>query len=399
MIDVDARQTLILAILVLFAGKWLTTKIAFLRENNIPEPITGGLLAALMFTLVHLFFDANFEFALQIRDALLLVFFTTIGLSTRISTLIAGGKNLLILLLAVVAYLFIQNAVGVLVIMAQGIMPIKGLLGGSVSLSGGHGTTIAWAPVFANDYGIGSAMEIGITFATFGLIIGGILGGPIARFLIQRNKLEATSDEAIEVGFKYAEPEEQIGVDQILLSMLTIAIAIGIGIELNLLLGVLGFKLPLFVACLFSGIVLTNSIPYILPKLECPAGTPTLSLVSELSLGLFLAISLMSLRLWTITDFIGPIMLVMLAQVTAVVLYAVFVVFRIMGSNYEAAVISSGFTGLSLGATPTAIANMAAVTKHYGAAPLAFIIIPLIGAFFVDLSNSVVIQLFLFFIP
>ena len=395
MIDVDARQTLILAILVLFTGKWLTLKIAFLRENNIPEPITGGLLAALLFTVAHLLFDTTFEFALQIRDALLLVFFTTIGLSTRISTLIAGGKNLVILLLAVTGYLFIQNTVGILTMLAQGIAPIKGLLGGSVSLSGGHGTTIAWAPVFTNDYGVSSAMEIGITFATFGLIIGGILGGPLARVLIQRYQLEATSKEAIEVGFKYEQQEEQIGVDHMLMSMLTIAIAIGMGIELNLLLGVLGFKLPLFVACLFSGIVLTNIIPVILPKLECPAGTPTLSLVSELSLGLFLAISLMSMRLWTIADFLGPIMFVMLAQVTAVILYVVFVVYRLMGSNYEAAVIASGFTGLSLGATPTAIANMAAVTKHYGAAPLAFIIIPLIGAFFVDITNSIVIQTFL----
>lgn len=398
MIDLDPRQTLILAILVLFAGKWLTTKISFLRENNIPEPVTGGLAAALLFTVAHLLFDTSFAFALQIRDALLLVFFTTIGLSTRISTLIAGGKNLVILLLAVITYLFIQNTVGILAVMAQGINPLRGLLGGSVSLSGGHGTTIAWAPVFTNDYGISSAMEIGITFATFGLVIGGILGGPIARFLIQRHKLEATSEEAIEVGFKYEQQEEQIGVDHMLMSMLTIAIAVGIGIELNLLLGVLGFKLPLFVACLFAGIVLTNIIPVILPKVTCPAGTPTLSLVSELSLGLFLAISLMSLRLWTIADFVGPILIVMLAQVTMVVLYVVFVVFRIMGSNYEAAVISSGFTGLSLGATPTAIANMAAVTKHYGAAPLAFIIIPLIGAFFVDLSNSIVIQVFLNFL-
>jgi ESS family glutamate:Na+ symporter len=398
MIDVDARQTLILAILVLFAGKWLTSKITFLRENNIPEPITGGLLAALLFTVAHLLFNATFEFVLQIRDVLLLVFFTTIGLSTRISTLIAGGKNLVILLLAVIAYLFIQNTVGILAMIAQGFAPLKGLLGGSVSLSGGHGTTIAWAPVFTNNYGISSAMEIGITFATFGLIIGGILGGPLARFLIQRHRLEATSEEAIEVGFKYEQQEEQIGVDHMLMSMLTIAIAVGMGIELNLLLGTLGFKLPLFVACLFSGIVLTNIIPVILPKLECPAGTPTLSLVSELSLGLFLAISLMSLRLWTIAEYLGPILLVMLAQVTVVVLYVVFVVFRTMGSNYEAAVISSGFTGLSLGATPTAIANMAAVTKHYGAAPLAFMIIPLIGAFFVDITNSIVIQTFINFL-
>jgi len=395
MIDLDPRQTLIMAILVLFAGKWLTSKVAFLRNYNIPEPITGGLIAALLFTAAHLMFDASFAFALHIRDALLLVFFTTIGLSTRISTLLAGGKNLFILILAVTAYLFIQNTVGILGALIQGFTPAKGLLGGSLSLSGGHGTTIAWAPVFTSDYGVNSAMEIGIAFATFGLVMGGILGGPIARFLIKRHKLEATSEEAIEVGFKYEQQEEQIGVDHILMSMLTIAIAVGIGIELDLLLEMLGFKLPLFVACLFSGIVLTNIMPLISPKLTCPAGTPTLSLVSELSLGLFLAISLMSLRLWTIADYLGPIFYIMLAQITMVILYVNFVVFRLMGSNYEAAVMSSGFTGLSLGATPTAIANMAAVTKHYGAAPLAFIIIPLIGAFFVDLSNSIVIQVFL----
>lgn len=395
MIEVDARQTLILAILALFAGKWLTSKIAFLRENNIPEPITGGLLAALLFTAIHLLGDTSFDFALHIRDALLLVFFTTIGLSTRISVLIAGGKNLFILLLAVIAYLLVQNSVGVLAVMGMGLDPMKGLLGGSVSLSGGHGTTIAWAPVFSTEYGIASAMEIGITFATFGLVIGGILGGPVSRFLIQRHKLEASSDEPIEVGFRYEQHDERISVDAMLMSMLTIAVAVGMGIELNLLLDTLGFKLPLFVACLFSGIVLTNLIPVIFPRLTSPAGTPTLSLVSDLSLGLFLAISLMSLRLWTITEFVGPILVVVLAQVLMVVLYVTFVVFRLMGSNYEAAVISSGFTGLSLGATPTAIANMAAVTKHYGAAPLAFMIIPLVGAFFVDITNSVVIQTFL----
>jgi glutamate:Na+ symporter, ESS family len=198
MIEVDPRQTLILAILVLFFGKWLTKKIVFLRDNNIPEPITGGLVAALLLTVVHLLFDASFAFALHIRDALLLVFFTTIGLSTRISRLLAGGKSLFILVLAVIAYLFIQNTKGILGALVQGFAPITGLLGGSLSLSGGHGTTIAWAPVFTSDYGLSRAMEVGIAFATFGLVVGGILGGPIARFLIQRHKLQATSEEAIE---------------------------------------------------------------------------------------------------------------------------------------------------------------------------------------------------------
>jgi ESS family glutamate:Na+ symporter len=398
MMDIDLRQTLILAILVLYAGKWLTAKLAPLRELNIPEPITGGLLAAVLFTLAHLLFDVTFEFALQIRDALLLVFFTIIGLSTKISTLIAGGKNLAIFLVAVIGFLFIQNTVGILVVMAQGYIPQVGILGGSISLSGGHGTTIAWAPVFAQNYGIASAMEIGIAFATFGLVIGGTLGGPIARFLIRRHQLETTSTESLEVGFKYDQEEEQIGADHMLSSMLTIAIAIGLGMQLNYIVGEMGLKMPLFVTCLFSGIVLTNLIPIVFPKLESPAGTPVLSLLSELSLGLFLAISLMSLQLWTLAEYLAPILLVVLAQVVAVILYVVFVVFPIMGKTYDAAVVSSGFTGLCLGATPTAIANMAAVSKHYGAAPLAFSIVPLVGAFFIDISNSIVIEMLLKFV-
>jgi ESS family glutamate:Na+ symporter len=395
MIDVDIRQTLILAILVLFAGKWLTLKIAFLRELNIPEPITGGLVAALLFTAIHLLFDTTFLFGLQARDGLLLVFFTIIGLSTRFSALLAGGKNLAVLLVAVIGYLFIQNAVGVLAVTLQGYPVLSGMLGGSVSLSGGHGTTIAWAPVFVNDYGFDNAMEIGIAFATFGLVVGGTLGGPIARFLIQRNNLEAESNEALEVGFKFDQQEERIGADHVLSSMLIIAVAIGIGIHLNYLVSGVGLKMPLFVTCLFSGILLTNTIPVLVPRWTSPAGTPALSLMSELSLGLFLAISMMSLQLWTLAEFLAPILVVVLAQVAAVFCYAVFVVFPLMGRNYEAAVIASGFTGLSLGATPTAIANMAAVTKHYGAAPLAFSIIPIIGAFFIDISNSIVIEIFL----
>ena len=148
MIEFDYRRTLILAILVLFAGKWLTRRVAFLQENNIPEPVSGGVLTAVLLAAIYLVFDLAFQFALEVRDGLLLTFFTTIGLSTRIDRLVAGGRALLVLLLLVVAFLVIQNATGALVAALLGFKPLAGLLGGSVSLSGGHGTTIAWAPVF-----------------------------------------------------------------------------------------------------------------------------------------------------------------------------------------------------------------------------------------------------------
>ncbi|MEN8204892.1 MAG: sodium/glutamate symporter [Pseudomonadota bacterium] len=395
MIELDYRRTLILAILVLFAGKLLTRKIAFLQENNIPEPVTGGVLAAALVAAIYLSFDLTFQFALEIRDGLLLTFFTIIGLSTRFDKLIAGGKSLVILLVLVVAFLFIQNTTGALVALVTGFDPLAGLLGGSVSFSGGHGTTIAWAPVFGEDYGYSKAMEAGVAFATFGLVIGGLLGGPIARYLIQRFSLQSSSKDPIEVGFKYEQRGQQIGVDEILMVLLAIAVAIGLGLHLDQLLEYWGIKLPLFVSCLFSGIVLTNIIPLLFKKVPCPSGTPALALMSELSLGLFLAISLMSLRLWELTSLAGPVMLLVFTQVVVVTVYAVFVVYRVMGRDYDAAVISSGFIGLSLGAVPTAIANMSAVTKRFGAANQAFIVIPLIGAFFLDITNSIVIQTFI----
>lgn len=395
MLDVDYRQTVILAILVLFVGKLLTRKIAFLRDNNIPEPVTGGVLAALLATMLYLAFDLTIELALDVRDVLLLTFFTIIGLSTRLERLMEGGKGLLVLLCLVVVFLIVQNLTGILIAWMTGFKPLAGLVGGSMSLSGGHGTTIAWAPVFTEDYGFEHALEAGVAFATFGLVIGGLLGGPVARLLIARFRLDSDSTAPVEVGFRYDQPEQQIGVDEMLWVILAIAVSIGLGIHLDQLLDDWGIKLPLFVSCLFSGIVVTNTVPRLLSGLPCPSGTSALALMSDLSLGLFLAISLMSLRLWELTSLAGPIVLLLLMQVLVVILYAAFVVFRVMGKDYDAAVISSGFVGLSLGAVPTAMANMSAVTRRYGAARVAFIVVPLIGAFFIDIANSIVIQSFM----
>ena len=198
--ELTARQTIIFAILVLFIGKYLNKKIGLLQNYNIPEPVTGGVLASLVFAFIYFSFDFNFQFELEARDNLLLVFFTTIGLSSRFSTLMQGGKSLVILLVMAVAYLFLQNLTGLSVATISGLEKPIGILSSSVSLSGGHGTAIAWAPVFSKNYGISNAMEIGIACATFGLVLGGLIGGPIAQFLIQRHKLETTSTEHITVG-------------------------------------------------------------------------------------------------------------------------------------------------------------------------------------------------------
>ncbi len=392
--DLNARETVIIAILVLFLGRYLNQKIAFFRHYSIPESVTGGVLASIVFSGIFLIFDLKVDFSLGQRDALLVVFFTCVGLSARFATLLQGGKALFILLIVAIVYLCIQNLTGIGSALATGLDIQTGVLGGSVSLSGGHGTAIAWAPTFSENFGITNAIEIGIACATFGLVLGGIAGGPLANYLIKRHNLTPNSKEQVSIGFAQ-DKDEKITVSSAYSVLLVLCIAIGIGLYLHELSEYLGFKLPVFVPCLFGGILLTNTVPYLWKNIKWPTGTPTLALLSDFSLGLFLSMSLMSLQLWTLIDLAIPILFLLAAQVVVVIVFTVFVVFRVLGKSYDAAVMSAGYAGLALGATPTAIANMTAVTGKYGASPQAFIIIPLIGAFFIDIANAIVIQTFL----
>lgn len=391
--EFDARQTLLIAVLVLFLGRYLNKKVKFLKVYNIPEPVTGGIIASICFSVIYLIFDKSIQFAMQERDVLLVVFFTCVGLSAKFSTLISGGKALIIVLVLAVFYLILQNMTGVAVTLLTGLSTAEGVLGGSVSLSGGHGTAIAWAPFFKERFAIENAMEIGITCATFGLILGGICGGPIANYLIKRYQLSAPCKGHLSVGVE--DEQEKITVHSIYSVILILCIAIGIGLQLHQLINDIGIKLPVFVPCLFGGIILTNTFPVIWKQLPWPTGSASLALISDFCLGLFLAMSLMSLQLWALIDLALPILLLLTAQVIMVVSFTIFIVFRALGKNYNAAVIASGYAGLALGATPTAIANMTAVTKKYGASPQAFVVIPLVGAFFIDLSNAFIIQFFI----
>ena len=398
-IALDERQTLIAAILVLFLGKYLTRKVSFLRDYNIPQPVTGGVLASLVVGAIFYLFETTISFDLDMRDILLITFFTTIGLSSRVSTLVKGGRKLLILVGIAVVYLLVQNLTGLIVAGAAGLDLNIGLIAGSVSLSGGHGTAIAWAPTFQEEFGVASASEIGVACATFGLVLGGVMGGPIAKFLITRHRLQSESKEPLVIGLPHTVEARQveIDVDSVLRTLLLIAWSMGLGLVFNEVCESFGLKLPAFVTSLFAGIVLTNTVPLALPKLRdrWPTSSPSLALISDLSLGLFLAMSLMSLQLWTLADLAGSILLLLIAQVIVITGFTIFVVFQFMGRDYDAAVISGGYAGLGLGATPTAIANMEAITQKFGASPMAFLVIPLVGAFFIDISNALIIGFFL----
>lgn len=394
-IVLDERQTLIVAILVFFLGKYLNKKVSFLRDYNIPQPVTGGVLASILVGAIFFLFETTISFDLNLRDVLLITFFTTIGLSSRVGTLAKGGRKLLILVGIAVVYLFVQNLTGLVVAGTTGLDLNIGLIAGSVSLSGGHGTAIAWAPTFQAEYGVVNASEVGVACATFGLVLGGVIGGPIAKFLITRHRLQSDSKEPLVLGLPYTvkASQVQIDVDSVLRTILVIAWSMGLGLLLNEIFESFGLRLPAFVTSLFAGILLTNTVPLAFPKLHSgwPTGTPSLALISDLSLGLFLAMSLMSLQLWTLTELAGSILLLLIAQVVVITAFTIFVVFQFMGRDYDAAVISGGYAGLGLGATPTAIANMEAITQKFGPSPTAFIVIPLVGAFFIDISNALII--------
>ncbi|MDH4030200.1 MAG: sodium/glutamate symporter [Chromatiales bacterium] len=395
---IDEFLTVTLGIVVLFVGKRLNKAVPFLREFSIPEPVTGGLLFSVLFAIVYAVTDVAVEFMLGARDVLLVYFFTTIGINASIKDLLSGGKPLVILLTITIAYMVLQNLTAVTVAGFFDGPAVAGLLGGTVSLIGGHGTAIAWAPRFAEDLGIVNAMEIGIACATFGLILASLMGGPIAKFLITRHKLTPDKTQAQDIGVSDESATAGIDAHDFLDAVLAIHICAIFGLLLNEGLAELGLKLPLFVTCLFAGILITNLIPDNFPRISgtrWPSRTPSIALIAEVALGTFLAMSLMSMQLWTLIDLAGPILTVLTIQFLIAVSINLFIVFPAMGRTYDAAVVCAGFGGISLGSTPTAMANMSAVAQRYGASHMAFIIVPLVCAFFIDLVNALLIPFFL----
>lgn len=385
-----------IGIIVYFVGMKLTSRVTFLREYNVPEPVIGGIFAAFVGLAVFAATGAELHYELETRDKLLVYFFTAIGINARVSDLLSGGRTLVVLLVLTLGYIVLQNLVGVGAAIAMGQPNAVGVLAGSASLIGGHGTTIAWAPEIAASHGVPNALEIGVASATLGLVVASLLGGPIAKFLLAHYQIADAPPDGNIVGIPHeTEDTEKINHVSVMAVILVLHIAIIIGYFLHQGVDAAGLKLPLFVPCLLSAIVLSNTVPYIFPKLRWPARTRALAVVSDFSLGLFIAISLMSMQLWSIAGLAGPLLGLLALQTLVTVAFILFVLFPLMGRNYLAVVLSAGFAGFALGATPTAVANMTAVTKTHGPAPTALIILPLVGAFFVDLTNAVVIQMFL----
>ena len=396
MIQLDFYGTLVAASLVLLMGRALVNRIPFLRTYNIPKPVAGGLLVALLQLAIYLTTGRSIQFDPSLQTPLMLAFFATIGLNADFASLRKGGRAVVLFLLVVTGLLVMQNTLGMTLASLLGLDPRMGLLAGSITLSGGHGTGAAWSATFAEKYGLHSAAELAIACATFGLILGGLIGGPVARKLVKQVAVpgEEQNAEGAPLGFELPERERPITAFSMIETLALISVSLMAGTQLGTLLKGSAFELPTFVCVLFVGVLLRN----ILSLLRWhDVGEREVSLLGNVSLSLFLAIALMSLKLWQLSSLALPMIVLLAAQTMAMALYAYFVTFRVMGRNYDAAVLAAGHCGFGLGATPTAIANMQAITQRFGPSHLSFLVVPMVGAFFIDILNAVIIKLFLAF--
>ncbi|MDM8356227.1 sodium/glutamate symporter [Pandoraea communis] len=387
--------TLVCATLVLLLGRKLVEWIAPLRTYSIPEPVAAGLLVALGTLALREIGHFELKFDTSLQTPLMLAFFATIGLSANLASLKAGGRRLVLFLVVVAGMLIMQNAIGVGLATMMGLAPGVGMLGGSITLAGGHGTGAAWGETLTSRYGVQSGLEIAMACATFGLVLGGLLGGPVARYLVGRlgNQVpgfDAAKDAAPE-GFEQPHTVRLITAQALIETVAMIAICLLGGEVIARWLSGTAFELPTFVCVLFTGVIVRN----LLSLVGYEVFERSLSVMGNVSLSLFLAMALMTLRLWDLSTLALPMIVILVVQAVAMASYAIFVTFRVMGRNYDAAVLAAGHCGFGLGATPTAIANMQAVTERFGPSHIAFLIVPMVGAFFIDILNALIIKGFL----
>ncbi|MCW7761272.1 sodium/glutamate symporter [Photorhabdus luminescens] len=394
MYHLDVYGTLVASALVLLLGRKLVQSVPFLEKYTIPEPVAGGLLVALILLAVQQTIGWEISFDLSLKDPLMLTFFATIGLNANLSSLKAGGKVLFTFVFVVVGLLLVQNTVGIALAELLGLDPLMGLLAGSVTLSGGHGTGAAWGKLFSERYGFENATEVAMACATFGLVLGGLIGGPVARFLVKNTQTPGLRGDDTEVPTAFEKPYtgRMITALVMLETIALIAICLMAGNFVSEFLQGTWFELPTFVCVLFIGVILSNSLSVLgFYRVFDRA----VSVLGNVSLSLFLAMALMSLKLWQMASLALPMLIILTIQAIVMALYAIFVTYRVMGKNYDAAVLAAGHCGFGLGATPTAIANMQAITDRFGPSHVAFLVVPMVGAFFIDIVNAIVIKLYL----
>jgi ESS family glutamate:Na+ symporter len=404
-LKLDMVQTLALASVVLFAGYGIRRRVALLDRYNIPAPVVGGFLFAALALVLRLRGVLAFEFDATLQTPLMIAFFTTIGLGASLRLLRVGGVQVLLFLVLAATLAALQDALGVTLATLLGVHPFLGLIAGSITMTGGHGTGAAFGKLMEEQYAFTGAVTLAMAAATFGLVSGGLLGGPVATLLVRRNRLHpapGAADAGTVASLEHAALDEEIDTEpagapptaySLMKGLTIILVAMWAGSLFSTQWGrrVPGFPLPAYIGAMFCAAIMRN--------LADAAGRPRIEqrIVDDLgtiALSLFLAMALMSLRLWELLDLAVPLLVILTAQVTMMGLCAYFVTFRVMGRDYDAAVMAGGHCGFGLGATPNAVANMESIVERFGPAPRAFLVVPMVGAFFIDFANAWIITTF-----
>ncbi len=379
-----------LAVIVIFIGKLLVSKINFLNKFLIPYPVVGGLVFATFTLIGHTTGTFDIVLDITLKDYFMTLFFTTIGFSASVKVLKQGGKGVILFLIVATALVVFQNIIGTGIAILLGQDPLFGLATGSIPMTGGHGTSGAFGPVL-EEAGLVGASTITLAAATFGLIAGSLIGGPLAKSLIKKYDLKPNVDEIAKVGDEKANSKELNGND-LSLAFFQVALAAGIGYYVSILIAKTGLTMPGYIGGMLVAAVMTNVFK---EGSRFEMKIPEINALSSIFLAIFLAFALMVLKLWELADLAIPLLVILGFQVLIMVLYARYVTFNVMGRNYDAAVLSAGHCGFGLGATPNAMANMNAVTTEFGPSPTAYFILPIIGAMFIDLTNTTIITVFL----
>lgn len=402
-------ETIGLSVVLLIIGRELRRRINFFEKYCIPAPVIGGFLfSALVFVLrqtetVKIVFDTT------LQTFFMVMFFTSVGFNASLKVLRKGGKKVFIFLLVSALLCVLQNLVSVLLADFVGLHPLLALMTGSTPLTGGHGTSAAIAPT-VEELGaqFATAKTIAIASATFGLVSGSMLGGPVANWLIERHKLFSKNDLANENKKVKGNPEEDINeevlkkdkpyldADRFSKAFFYILIAMGLGSYVSVFLNnVLGVKFPIYIGPMLVACLMRNMLD---ASTKRDAPIKEIGVIEEVALNLFLSMALMSLKLWELIDLAGPILILLIAQVVLMLLFLYFVTFKAMGSDYDAAVIASGHCGFGLGAVANGISNMKSVTEKYTYSQVAFFVVPIVGSLFIDFVNVGIITSFINFL-
>lgn len=396
--SLNLMETFGLAVLVLLLGRVLVDRITVLSKFCIPAPVVGGILFSLLILMGHEtgMFAVKMDATLQ--PFFMNCFFTTVGFGASLAILKRGGPAIIIFLAVAVVLCIIQNGVGAVLAALLGQNPLMGLAAGSISMTGGHGTSGAFGPLLEAK-GLEGGTTIAIAAATFGLVSGSLLGGPTARRLIEKYKLSA-ADANSPAGCVTA--EEALGVEskpfcakELAIGFFQIAVAAGIGSVVSDLIQKTGITLPSYIGAMLVAALFRNVFR---DGTTCEMRLREIQALGEIFLGVFLAYALMSLRLWELADLALPLAIILFAQMAIMFLYASFITFPFTGKDYDAAVIAAGHCGFGMGATPNGVANMDAVVLRYGPSPKAFFVLPLVGALFIDFFNAMIITFFLNFL-